>query len=115
MLVLQDPEGVHLLRLTMLGSPLYPPQGSPHMSSRSPQCSGGSKIAGSPSGPQTGVQLYSDNTTAVAIFQAGRGRDEFIQSCAREVWITCATWDINLVVGHIPGLCLDGTADVLSM
>ena len=60
------------------------------------------------------VHLYSDNATAVAIFQAGRGRDEFIQACSREVWITCATWVYTLVVGHIPGSCLADTVDALS-
>ena len=47
------------------------------------------------------IHLYSDNATAVAIFQAGRGRDEFTQACAREVWITLPPgtlpwwWDIS--------------------
>ena len=27
------------------------------------------------------VHLFSDNTTAVSIFQAGRGRDPFLQAC----------------------------------
>ena len=49
----------------------------------------------------------------VSIFQVGRC-DEFIQACASEVWITCATWDITLVVGHILGTHLSDTADALS-
>ena len=60
------------------------------------------------------VHLYSDNTTAAAIFQAGRGREQFIQACAREVLLTCSTWDITLVVGHIQGSRLVDTADALS-
>ena len=31
------------------------------------------------------VHLYSDSATAVAFFQAGRGRDLYIQACAREL------------------------------
>ena len=37
------------------------------------------------------VHLFSGNATAVSIFQLGRGHDEFIQACAREVWSTCTT------------------------
>ena len=51
---------------------------------------------------------------AVAIFQAGRGRDLFIQACARELWLTCAAWDITLAVGHVSGTFLEDTADALS-
>ena len=58
--------------------------------------------------------LCCQQISPVSIFQAGRGRDDFIQACAREVWITCATWDITLVVGHIPGAQLATTADALS-
>ena len=68
---------------------------------------------GSRSGPQVGT-LYSDNATAVAIFQPGKGQDDFIQACASEVWVTCATWDVTLVVGHIPGSCLADTVESFS-
>ena len=50
----------------------------------------------------------------MAIFQVGRGRDAFIQACAREVWLTCAAWDITLAVGHVAGTMLEATADALS-
>ena len=60
------------------------------------------------------VHLFSDNATAVAIFQAGNGRDDFIQACSRELWLTCATWDITLAVGYVPGTSLKDTADALS-
>ena len=59
------------------------------------------------------VHLFSDNTTAVSIFQVGRGHDYFIHASAREVWLTCATWDITLEVGHVPGSLLSDTADAL--
>ena len=60
------------------------------------------------------VHLFSVNTTSVAIFQVGRSRDAFIQACTRGIWLTCATWDITLAVGHISGASLEGTADALS-
>ena len=60
------------------------------------------------------VHLFFDNATVVAIFQAGRGRDDFIQAYARELWLTCNAWDITLAVGHVPGTSLEDTADALS-
>ena len=60
------------------------------------------------------VHLFLDNATAVAIFQAGKGWDAFIQACARELWLTCAAWDITLAVGHVPGTSLEDTANALS-
>ena len=33
--------------------------------------------------------LFCDSATAVAIFQAGRERNTFLQACARELWLTC--------------------------
>ena len=60
------------------------------------------------------VHLFSDNATAVDIFQAGKGMDAFIQACSREIWLTCAAWDITLAVGHVPGTSLEDTADALS-
>ena len=59
------------------------------------------------------VHIFSDIAMAVAIFQAGKGRDAFIQACARELWLTCAVWDITLAVGHVPGTCLEDTDDAL--
>ena len=60
------------------------------------------------------IHLFSDNVTSVAIFQAGRGRDAFIQACAKEVWLTCAAWDITLAGGHVAGNTLEATVDALS-
>ena len=55
------------------------------------------------------VHLFSDNTTALAIFQAGKCRDAFIQACVREIWLTCADWDITLAVSHVSGALLSWT------
>ena len=67
-----------------------------------------------PSFSKSLVHLFSDNTTAVAIFHVGRGRDSFLQACAREIWLTCAVWDITLAVGDVSGASLTDTADALS-
>ena len=60
------------------------------------------------------VVLHCDSATAVAILQVGKGRDPFIQRCARELWLVTALHDINLSVQHIPGEELAATADALS-
>ncbi len=60
------------------------------------------------------MHLHSDSATAVAIMQVGRGRDGFLQACAREAWLTATIHDLTLVVSHIPGRELQDTADALS-
>ena len=41
------------------------------------------------------LHLYTDNTMAAAIFERGRGRDSFIQACARELWLVCTEHDLT--------------------
>jgi len=60
------------------------------------------------------VIIHSDSATAVAVMQAGRGRDSFIQACAREVWLTAAVNNIAVSIRHVPGDSLFDTADALS-
>ena len=60
------------------------------------------------------VHLHTDNNTVAAIFQLCRGRDSYVQACARELWLMCAHADITLVVSHVPGESLTETADALS-
>ena len=60
------------------------------------------------------VHLFSDNAKAVAIFQAGKCWDAFIQACSRELWLTCTAWDITLAGGNVPDTSLEDTADALS-
>ena len=60
------------------------------------------------------VYLFCDSTTAVNIFQAGHRRDSWIQACARQLWLTCTTYDITLAVDHIVRKHLTSSADPLS-
>ena len=60
------------------------------------------------------LHLFCDNKAAVTIFQAGRGKDPFLQAGTRDIWQTCAQWDITLAVSHMPGELLQDTADALS-
>ena len=60
------------------------------------------------------IHLLSNNSTAVVIFQAGKGWDPFLQTCTRGIWQNCTAWNITLAVGHVLGVTLTSTADVLS-
>jgi hypothetical protein len=60
------------------------------------------------------VQLQSDSATAVAVLQAGRGRDPFLQAAAREFWLLAARHSIELRVVHISGSELLSSVDALS-
>ena len=60
------------------------------------------------------LHLYSDSSTAVAIFQTGKRRDSFIHACAKEVWVAWTEFYITLGVAHTLGEALMETADALS-
>jgi hypothetical protein len=60
------------------------------------------------------VNLMCDSSVAVAVLQAGRGRDPFLLACARHIWLICAQQQIDLQVIHEPGVKLLDTADALS-
>ena len=58
--------------------------------------------------------LFCDSATAVAIFQASRGRYTFLQSCARKVWLNCDIWDLTLCVAHVNSEEIKSSTDALS-
>ena len=60
------------------------------------------------------LHLFCDSQAAVTIFQAGRGKDSFLQACARDICQECSQCDITLAVDHILGADLQETADALS-
>ena len=41
------------------------------------------------------VTLHTDSAMALAIFQAGKGRDAFIQACAQQIWLECAVHEVT--------------------
>jgi hypothetical protein len=49
------------------------------------------------------VRIHCDNAAAVSVFQTSRASDKILQAVARNIWLLAATWDINLIVEHIPG------------
>ena len=60
------------------------------------------------------VRLYSDSSMAMAIIQAGKGRNVHIQACAREIWLSCVLHDITLTFTYTARDSLISTADALS-
>jgi hypothetical protein len=60
------------------------------------------------------VELKSDSAAAVAVLQAGRGRDQLLQAAARELWLISALNHLNVRVTHVPGASLLSSADALS-
>jgi hypothetical protein len=67
--------------------------------------------------PQLGgrcVELMSDSTVSVAVLQAGKGRDQFLQAASRELWLISALNQLNMRVSHVPGSTLLSSADAFS-
>jgi hypothetical protein len=60
------------------------------------------------------VELRSDSATAVAVLQEGRGRDQFLQAAAREIWLLAAINEIDILAVHVSGESLLSSADALS-
>ena len=59
------------------------------------------------------VLMECDNSAAVAVFTAGRGRDPLILASARAIWRHAAEVDCALIFTHVPGEFMDA-ADALS-
>ena len=49
------------------------------------------------------VHLHCDSASAVAIMQAGHGRDRFLEACSREAWLISAIHGMTLIVGTLRG------------
>ena len=49
------------------------------------------------------IKIYCDNMAVVEVLQAGRVRDQILATCARNIWLICAIYNIDLIVVHIPG------------
>ena len=49
------------------------------------------------------IKMYCDNMAVVEVLQAGKARDQTLATCARNIWLICALYNIDLIVVHIPG------------
>ena len=57
--------------------------------------------------------IHLDNIASVAIVNSGFTRDKKLASIARNIWMQCALYDIELVASHLAGI-ENRVADLLS-
>ena len=60
------------------------------------------------------VTLYCDSMVTITTLATARGRDPFLLSVAREVWLISARYCIHIRPCHKPGADMEGGADALS-
>ena len=68
---------------------------------------------GQQSGKTKKITLYCDNMAVVDVITTGKTRDSFLATCARNIWLITAIFNIQLQVFHVPGKA-NVTADLLS-
>ena len=73
----------------------------------------GIKVWSSASWSNHCVLVYCDNAATIAILQSGRGRDQFMLACARQIWHYSARFDFRLVPRHRAGIHMTAS-DALS-
>ena len=49
------------------------------------------------------IRIHCDNMAVMEILSSGRGRDPALALIARNIWLICAIFHIQIVVLHIPG------------
>ena len=59
------------------------------------------------------IQIFCDNMAVVDVLNTGKARDTTLATCARNLWMTAATFNIDFIFSHIPGV-QNSIADLLS-
>ena len=59
------------------------------------------------------IQIMCDNMVVVEVLTYGRARDSIMATCARNVWLLAAMFNVNIIVCHIKGMD-NSIADLLS-
>ena len=59
------------------------------------------------------IDIKCDNMAVVEVLRSGRARDPILATCARNIWLLTAIFNIQLTVTHIPGV-QNEVADLLS-
>ena len=49
------------------------------------------------------ISIRCDNLAVVQVVKTGKTRDSFLALCIRNIWFLTATYDIDLIISHIPG------------
>ena len=61
----------------------------------------------------TRIQIYCDNLAVVQVLNSGGSRDSILSTCARNVWLLSALYNISIQFSHIAG-AQNTVADLLS-
>ena len=59
------------------------------------------------------IKISFDNLAVVEILKSGKTRDAFLATCARNVWLITAMFNIDIIIIHVPGVN-NQVADLLS-
>ena len=59
------------------------------------------------------VKIFCDNQAIVEVLNTGKTKDPFLATCARNVWLITAIFNIEIIVIHVPGKN-NPVADLLS-
>ena len=59
------------------------------------------------------IQIYCDNMAVVQVLNTGKARDAILATCARNIWLIVAMYNIDFIFSHISGQ-LNVVADLLS-
>ena len=49
------------------------------------------------------VKIHCDNQAVVEVLTTGKTKDSFLATCARNIWLTTAIFNIEIIVIHVPG------------
>ena len=59
------------------------------------------------------IKISCDNLAVVEILKSGKTRDAFLATCARNIWLITAMFNIDIIIIHVPGIS-NQVADLLS-
>ena len=59
------------------------------------------------------IRIFCDNMLVVQVMNTGRARDQTLATCARNIWLIAATFNIEFIFSHISGQS-NSIADLLS-
>ena len=59
------------------------------------------------------IKISCDNLAVVEILKSGKTRDSFLATCARNIWLITAIFNIDIIIIHDPGVS-NQVADLLS-
>ena len=49
------------------------------------------------------LKFFCDNQAVVEVLTTGKTKDPFLATCARNIWLITAIFNIEIIVIHVPG------------